>query len=77
MIAFVVVAQLAISGTPAAITIFVEKPTIQRKTRDETRRPQVHVERFMFPFRDSLPSLKGLYFENITVLGQFCAEGFT
>ena len=28
MIAFVVVAQLAISGTPAAITIFVEKPTI-------------------------------------------------
>ena len=72
MIAFVVVAQLAISGTPAAITIFVE-----RKTRDETRRPQVHVERFMFPFRDSLPALKGLYFENIAVLGQISAEGFT
>ena len=31
----------------------------------------------MFPFRDSLPALKGLYFQNIAVLGQFCAEGFT
>ena len=77
MIAFVVVAQLAISGTPAAITIFVEKPTIYRKTRDETRRPQVHIERFTFPFRDLLPALKGLYFENIAVLGQVCAEDFT
>ena len=55
------------------ITIFVEKT-------DETRRPQVHVERFMFPLpttTDSLSApLKGLYYENTAILGQFCAEVF-
>ena len=80
-IAFVVEKlKLAISGTPAALTIFVEKPTMKGNARRNTTfagaRREVYVSITYYNYWDSLPALKGLYYENIAVLGQFCAEGF-